>query len=97
MLGSLEVAAVDIDSAEALWVRYADVVGIAEDDFREYDAGRELGVALGVRHVVALADPLPLAGTISPADVSAPFVPLLGSGPAEGDCHWRHTPSIYAE
>ena len=64
VLGSFEVAAVDIDCVEALWVRYADVGCITRDDFREYYAGRERGVALGVRHVVALADPLPLAALV---------------------------------
>ncbi len=61
LLGYFEVSEVVVDSVDALWARYADVGGVTQDDFREYYAGREHGVALGVGRVHAFADPLPLA------------------------------------
>ncbi len=60
ILGYFEVDAVDVDAVDALWAKYGAVGGIDEDDFRDYYAGREQGVALGVERVVSLADPLPL-------------------------------------
>jgi predicted transcriptional regulator len=61
LLGYFEVGDIVLDSVDALWARYADIGGIAEDDFREYYGGRERGVALGIGRVHAFADPLPLA------------------------------------
>jgi len=60
VLGYFEVDAVDVDAVDTLWARYASVGGIAEGDFRDYYAGREHGVALGVERVVTLAEPVPL-------------------------------------
>ncbi len=61
VLGHFEVGEIVLDSVDALWARYTDVGGIAEDDFREYYGGRERGVALGVGRVHAFTDPLPPA------------------------------------
>jgi predicted transcriptional regulator len=61
LLGYFEVGDVVVDCVDALWTKYAEVGGVAEDDFREYYGGRERGVALGIGRVHAFADPLPLA------------------------------------
>lgn len=60
IVGYFEVLHIDEDSPDQLWCRYHTVGGISQKDFQAYYGSSARGVAIGIRRVWTLPNPVPL-------------------------------------
>jgi predicted transcriptional regulator len=60
IIGYFEVDQIEWDSPRELWARYEEVGGILHEEFIEYYASAEGGIAICIGDVYALPTPLPL-------------------------------------
>lgn len=60
VIGVFEIASVDVDSPESLWIKYGHEGAIDEGEFRKYFKGKSVGYAIRIRKPVRLSSAIDL-------------------------------------
>lgn len=61
ILGYFQVPNIEEDSPEHLWARYRYVSGLSYDEFRDYYAASNKGIAIKVGNIWQLKEPVPIS------------------------------------